>query len=680
MEEKAKSSRITLRPLSASKPIDVPTSTILIVSENKDGLRFQKALIAEHLPSCLVISCHSAARAKKIISSRPLDGAIIDVRMPQNMGIELCRQVKEGNSTKQLPVMLASLNQASPSLRSEGLAAGADGFINGLGDSVEFIARVRIMLRLKHAEDKQKATKLRLEEVMAEHTAALRSSEERYRRVVEISPDMIIVCANGKTTFVSEAGKGILRASSIEQLVGIPIEDLIHPDSRPVMAQLLSNCVEKGKKIPFVEAQFLALDGTPIDVETKAVSFPRFGQNHIQLIVRDITERKQMSERFRQAQRMEAVGLLAGGVAHDFNNIITIVRGYTELVEENLDDSGSIKKDLNEIKKATEKAAALTRQLLAFSRRQVLEPKALDLNAIVTDMERMLNRTIGANIEFVTDLDPNLGTIKADRSHIEQVILNLVVNARDAIETIGKVTISTQNVIFKAQDIEKRHLDVDVGSYVLLKVSDTGRGMDSETTFRIFEPFFSTKEKGTGLGLSTVYGITKQSGGEIKVRSIINNGTTFFIYLPIVNDRTSLDEVSRIEAGVARGWETVLLVEDEKPVRTLTTRLLKRAGYSVLAACHGREAIQLARQHDGDIHLILTDVVMPEMGGTELVGHLHTVNPNMRILFMSGYSNEAVQGINDLFSNTCFLEKPFSYKELIHKVRSALDGEPVSIR
>jgi PAS domain S-box-containing protein len=680
VEEKVKSSRITLRPLSASKPIDVPTSTILIVSENKDSLRFQKALIAEHLPSCLVISCQSVSKAEKIISSRPLDGAIIDVRMPQNKGIELCRHVKESNSTKQLSVMLASLNPSSPSLRSEGLDAGADGFINGLLDSVEFIARVRIMLRLKHAEDKQKATKLRLEEVMAEHTAALRSSEERYRRVVEISPDMIIVCADGKTTFVSEAGKEILRASSIEQLVGIPIEDLIHPDSRPDMAQLLSNCLEKGKKIPFLEAKFLAFDGTAIDVETKAVSFPRFGQNHIQLIVRDITERKQMSERFRQAQRMEAVGLLAGGVAHDFNNIITTVRGYTELVDENLDDSGTVKEDLNEIKKATERAAALTRQLLAFSRRQVLEPKALDLNTIVTDMKRMLNRTIGANVEFVTNLDPNLGTIKADRSHIEQVIMNLVVNARDAIETTGKVTISTQNVFLKAHDIEKKQLDLGAGRYALLKISDTGRGMDPETAFRIFEPFFSTKEKGTGLGLSTVYGITKQSGGEVKVSSILDNGSTFFIYLPIVDDRASLNEVSRIEAGVARGWETVLLVEDEKPVRTLATRLLERAGYNVLAACHGREAIQLAQHHDGKIHIILTDVVMPEMGGAELVEHLHAVNPDMRMLFMSGYSNEAVQGINGLFANICFLEKPFSYKELIHKVRSVLDGEPVFLR
>ncbi len=678
MAEKAKSSRITLRPLSASKPIYVSTSTILIVSENKDSLRFQKVLIAEYLPNCQVISCRSVSKAEKIISSRPIDGAIIDVRMPQNKGIELCRHVKKSNSTKQLPVMLASLNPVNPSLRSEGLDAGADGFINGLTVGVEFIARVRIMLRLKQAEDKQKATSLRLEEVMAEHTAALRSSEERYRRVVEISPDMIIVCANGKTSFVSKAGIEILRASSIEQLVGIPIEDLIHPDSRPDMEQLLSNGMEKGGKIPFLEAKFLALDGTPIDVETKAVSFSRFGQNHIQLIVRDITERKQMNEQFRQAQRMEAVGLLAGGVAHDFNNIITTVRGYTELVEEDLDDNSAIREDLNEIKRATERAAALTRQLLAFSRRQVLEPKALDLNAIVADMKRMLNRTIGANVEFVTNLDPTLGTIKADRSHIEQVIMNLVVNARDAIETIGKVTISTQNVLLEAQDVEERQLDLDAGRYALLTVSDTGKGMDLETAFHIFEPFFSTKKKGTGLGLSTVYGITKQSGGEIKVSSILGSGTIFLIYLPIVDRKASLDEVSRIETGEARGWETVLLVEDEKPVRTLATRLLERAGYNVLAACHGREAIQLAQQHDGDIHIILTDVVMPEMGGVELVEHLRAVNPNARMLFMSGYSNETVQGINELFTNIRFLEKPFTYKELIHKVRLVLDGEPVS--
>ncbi len=649
----------------------------MIVGDNRNNLLIQESLIVEHLPDCKVLSYDTAEYALKMADTHSFDGAVIDIHMPDINGIEICRSLKANQSTQKVPVMLVSSVEADPVLKTKGLEAGADDFITWPVDNDEFVARIRAMLRIKHAEDEQRAAKQRLEQVIAEHDVALRSSEERYRHLVALSPDMIAVCTDGITTFVSEAGKKILLASTVEELTGISVMDMVHPDSRPKMEKLFSDSLEKGEKTPFVEATFLAFDKTEVEVETAAVPFNYRGKQHIQLIVRDIRERRQLNEKFRKSQRMEAVGKLAGGVAHDFNNVLTTIRGYSDLVMDSLKDEDPLVDDLKEIKRATERAAALTRQLLAFSRRQVLEPRPLDLNTVVFDMKRMLYRLIGEDIALVTEMDTDLGTIKADQSQLEQVIMNLAINARDAIKNGGTLAISTKNVVLKEDVIETKNLDLKKGKYVRLKISDTGIGMSQDTAFHIFEPFFTTKSKnkGTGLGLSTVYGIIKQSGGDIVVDSEPNKGSTFTIFLPIVNEKASLNEVSSIESGQTKGWETVLLVEDETPVRLLATRMLERAGYKVIAARQGREALTLLETHSGPVHLILTDVIMPEMGGRELVESLVDMHPKMRILLMSGYSDEAVLDIGEILSDAVILAKPFSYRELTQKVRQVLDKD-----
>jgi signal transduction histidine kinase/CheY-like chemotaxis protein len=392
-------------------------------------------------------------------------------------------------------------------------------------------------------------------------------------------------------------------------------------------------------------------------------------------IIKDITERKRLEEQLRQAQKMEAIGQLTGGIAHDFNNMLTIINGYSELTLQSLKADDPLRPNLEQVKEAGERAAALTRQLLAFSRKQVLEPRVLDLNAVLTNLDRMLQRLIGEDINLVTAPASKLWRVKVDPGQIEQVIMNLAVNARDAMSQGGKLTIETANV--ELDDAYAReHISVQPGPYVLVAVSDTGCGMDAKTQARIFEPFFTTKEpgKGTGLGLSTVYGIVKQSGGYIWVYSEVGQGTTFKVYFPRVEAAVETVEPSREAAKTARGSETVLLVEDDAALRTLIRRILQVNGYTVLEAHHGKHAIEVCQQHEGPIHLLVTDVVMPEMSGTEAAGHLSVIRPDMKILFLSGYADEAIHRHGVLAPGAAFLPKPFTPNSLARKVREVLDA------
>ena len=395
-------------------------------------------------------------------------------------------------------------------------------------------------------------------------------------------------------------------------------------------------------------------------------------------VKRDVTDVRRMEEQLRQSQKMEAVGRLAGGVAHDFNNLLTAISGYSDLLLHRLPEYSTLRRDVEEIRKAGDRAAALTHQLLAFSRRQVLQPKVLDLNAVVRNMEPMLRRMVGAGIALSAELSPSLPRVKVDPGQIEQVIVNLARNARDAMPDGGRLTIATADAELSPA-YAAAHPGVRPGPHVLLSVADTGHGMDDETQSHLFEPFFTTKErgKGTGLDMATVYGIVQQSGGHIRVNSAAGRGSTFLIYLPRVDlpdlgpqgaDRPLLPHPSP-------GTETVLLAEDEEVVRRLAREFLSGNGYQVLEAGNGREALLLSEAHRGEIHLLLTDVVMPKMSGRELGERIRRQRPGLRILYMSGYTDDAILRDGVLEDGIPYLQKPFTQEGLARKVREVLDSD-----
>jgi two-component system cell cycle sensor histidine kinase/response regulator CckA len=425
-----------------------------------------------------------------------------------------------------------------------------------------------------------------------------------------------------------------------------------------------------------LETRQLRKDGREIPVEVSANYLSFGGEEFNLLFVRNISERKQLEAAFRQAQKMEAVGTLAGGIAHDFNNVLTVILGHCELLLTQLDDLHPFREEVTEIQAAGERAATLTRQLLAFSRKQLLEPIVLDVNEVVTGLEKMLRRLIPENIRITVSLQPGPTRIRADPGQLEQIVMNLVVNARDAMAEGGQVTIETKRLELDAAYAEE-HSYVKPGPYVMLAVSDTGSGMDRETQNRIFEPFFTTKEqgRGTGLGLSTVYGIVKQSGASIEVDSELERGTVFKIYFPAQGGPVSAREIPvREPLASVHGSETVLLVEDEAGLRSLARRVLEMHGYRVLDGSSAESAIQTSRSHDGAIHLLLTDTVMPGRSGPELVGVLAAERPDMKVLYMSGYTTENVLRHGLLRGVAAFLQKPFTPDVLAARVRNVLDG------
>jgi|SRR5579883_360891 len=392
-------------------------------------------------------------------------------------------------------------------------------------------------------------------------------------------------------------------------------------------------------------------------------------------LAQDVTDRKVLESRLRQAQKMEAVGQLASGVAHDFNNLLTIINGYSEIIQSQLQPDNPVRGLAREIGQAGERAASLTRQLLAFSRNQVLEPKVLSLNAVVTDTERMLRRLIGEDVTVSTVLDPALAKVKADLGQIEQMLMNLAVNARDAMPQGGRLTIETANAELD-ETYTRAYPDLRAGRYVMLAVTDTGTGMTEEVKAHIFEPFFTTKEpgKGTGLGLATVFGIVKQSGGHVTVYSELGQGTTFKVYLPTVEEKVTSGKSHPGVKLIRRGTETILLTEDEPALRALGRHVLEGHGYTVLEAGHGEKALRVADEYQGTIHLLVTDVVMPGMSGRQLAERLTGLLPGIKVLYLSGYTDDAVVRHGVLQAETAFLQKPFTPSALAQKVRDVLDG------
>ena len=504
---------------------------------------------------------------------------------------------------------------------------------------------------------------------------ALRHSEARYRSQVQSavygiyrsSVDDRFLDAN--PALVSMLGYG-----SLDEVLALRLGRDVYFD--PSQRTRLINEYGRQEQIAGIEVQWKRKDGKPITVRLSGRTLRGEGGEieGFEMLAEDITERHTLEEQLRQSQKMEAVGRLAGGVAHDFNNLLTVIKGYSELMLDQVRAGDPLRAEVDEIKKAADRAATLTRQLLAFSRKQVLEPRVLDLNQVVVNMEKLLRRLIGEDVELITTLDPALGRAKADPGQTEQVIMNLAVNARDAMPTGGKMIISTANIKLEQHSLPQHA--VNPGMYVRLDVADTGTGMDPETQSRIFEPFFTTKEqgKGTGLGLSTVYGIVKQSGGYIEVESQLGQGTRFSVYLPRVEEAEQQPSASTTPVKQLTGTETILLVEDEDGVRTLARQLLQKQGYTVLDTRHGGEALLTCERHQGAIHLLLTDVILSQMSGRELAERLGRLRPEMKVLYMSGYSGDAVaqHGILDLAAS--FLQKPFSTESLITKVREVLDS------
>jgi two-component system, cell cycle sensor histidine kinase and response regulator CckA len=510
-----------------------------------------------------------------------------------------------------------------------------------------------------------------------EHTAneeALRRSESRYRSLVQSAVYGIYRSSlEGKFLDVNPALIAMLGYFSAEEVLALdPQCDIfVDPDEQ---AKLMGP-LQQGARLDNMEVRWKRKDGSTITVRLngRAVTISEHGGRVLEVIAEDVTERRILEDQFRQAQKMEAVGRLAGGVAHDFNNLLMVISGYAEILLEHTASNDVLYPKVAAIQQAAERATTLTRQLLAFSRKQLLELKVVDLNAIVRDIERLLRPLIGENTELVTRLASGLGKTRADASQIEQVIMNLVVNAKDAMPEGGKITIHTANV--NADGSPRREYGhLQPGLYIMLAIADTGHGMDKETQARIFEPFFTTKEKGkgTGLGLSTVYGIVKQTGGYVFVQSELNRGTTFRIYFPRVGDDSESMESALASRSASGGPETVLLVEDEESVRQLVRETLEAKGYKVLEADNGEAALRIASAHPGSIDMLITDVVMPGMSARELAKELGASHPHSRILFLSGYTEDAIVQHGVLQPGTAFLEKPFTLQSLASKVREVL--------
>lgn len=505
---------------------------------------------------------------------------------------------------------------------------------------------------------------------------AFQRSEANFRSVVEHAPYGIYRASlDGRFLQVNPALRKMLGYENEEDLLRQDLaKDIFrHGGEYERLAELLASTAE----LRDVEMEWKKQDATPITVRCsgRRIKDQSGAPGYLEVFAEDVTEKRVLEKQFRMAQKMEAIGRLSGGIAHDFNNLLGVIIGYSRLLTRSLSQDKALCEHAVEIEKAGQRAASLTKQLLAFSRQQVLTPAVLNLNTLVTDMEKMLPRLLGEDIKVSLALDPNLGTVKADQSQIEQVIMNLAVNARDAMPSGGELKICTGNVELDVA-YTRSHPGSRVGKYVMLAVSDSGVGMDVATLSHIFEPFFTTKDlgKGTGLGLATVYGIVKQSSGYIWVDSVPGKGASFQTYLPQFEGRVTLEE-SKVGLGdELRGSECILLVEDAEPLRRLAERFLEAAGFRVLSAASGEEALGIASTCSRHLDLLLTDVVMPGMNGRVLAEQLQPRQSGMKVLYMSGYTDTFIAGHGVLNPDTHLLHKPFTEEVLIRKVREVLDG------
>ncbi len=640
---------------------------------------------------------HSPKDALALLQEESFDLVLVDLRMPEMTALDLLREAKHLGLLAPFIIITGKGDEAAA---VAALKLGAfdyiikrDNYLTHLPHAIEnAIARSQLIQTNRRLQT-ELAERERAEAENARLLVEGLGQRQRLDEIIASVPGLVWEAwgrpdeADQKTNFVSNHVERML-GYSVQQWLSTPNFwlSIVHPDDKERAAREAAEFFASAKG-GISQFRWIARDGRVVWVEGHSTVICDDNGNPVGMrgVTIDITASKeaeqgrtQLEEQLRQSQKIESIGRLAGGVAHDFNNILTAINGYADLMLLELESHSPLRSGLTEIRRAGERAADLTRQLLAFSRRQLLQPRVLALNSLITVNIKMLKRLLGEDIELVTLLDPNLGQVKADAGQMDQVILNLALNGRDAMPQGGRLTLETRNVAFD-EEYAQKHFSLRPGSYVMLSISDSGCGMDAEILTHIFEPFFTTKApgKGTGLGLSTVYGIIQQSGGSIWVYSEPGRGTAFKIYLPRVEEPVAEAEEKRAEPeSPRRGSETVLVVEDDDIVRNLSCQVLRRYGYQVLEAATGQEALLAYERHPGTIHLLITDVVMPQMSGPELAARLLQLHPPIQVLYMSGYTDAVVRhGLLD--AALFFLQKPFAPSALVHKVRDILDQQTV---
>jgi len=647
-----------------------PARILIVDDEENDRQLLQVLLAAEGF---IVDAAGSGAEALAIIAREPPDLILLDVRMPDMDGYQVAETIKSNRALVPIPIVMVTVEDDRDTMM-RALALGVEDFLVKPVHRDELYMRVRNLLRLKAYGDHQGRYSQLLEREASARTAALIASEQRYRALFESARDAIAVLTReGVVREMNQRWEDIVGVSR-EQLRGRHIRDFAAPGQEAANIESYERMVASNGAVS-APLRIATADGSSLIMEFSHAIIEVAGESLVLAIGRDVTEHRQLEEQLRQAQKLEVIGQLAGGVAHDFNNILTAILGFCDLLLMELGPNDAGRTDVFEIKTAGERAAGLTQQLLAFSRKQILQPSVLDINDAIKGMELMLRRLIPAHIDLVVSLQGEIGAIKIDPTQLEQIVINLVVNAADAMPRGGKLTVETSNVHLD-EHYRRRHLPVTPGDHVMLAVSDTGVGMDDVTSRRVFEPFFTTKElgKGTGLGLATVYGIVKQSGGDIWVYSEPGHGSAFKIYLPAVTAQlSSAVKTTTAPETALRGSETILLVEDDEAVRRLARLILERAGYRIVEAKNPRDAVRVADQFGERIDLLLSDLIMPESEGPPLLDRLVPARPDLRVLYISGYADEAVVRHGVIVEGTPFLQKPFTPLALCGKVREVLD-------
>ncbi len=679
-----------------------------------------------------VFAAQDGSEGLKAAGESEFDLVISDIVMPGLTGYELCRKLKSEDALKQLPIiLLTTLSDPMDVIR--GLESGADNFITKPYEPELLVQRVRnvlenwrlraegedrgggidvfflgqkftiksnrqqiLYLLISTFEDTVRTNKLLLEsqeqlteakEKIERYAKLLEGkvqfTEEKYRLLLEHATDAVVGSDLSGRIFSWNRGAETMLGYGSEEIVGKPAVLLVLPARKDEM-EAMRESAAKEKEVPNFETVMVRNNGDLVQVSV-AVSPIKDSKGKIiglSTIARDITEiklaqesMKKYEEQMKLSQKMDAIGRLAGGVAHDFNNLLSVIGGNSEFIKASLQKGDSRLEEVDEIEKAVQRGAELTRQLLAFGKKQVSQPRLINLNELSSEMSRMFKRLIDASIDFAILQDKDLKLIQSDPGQIQQVIVNMVLNARDAMPKGGQLIIITKNVE-STQVQEVSGLTIDPGSYVCLSVTDTGIGMDEDTQKHLFEPFFTTKgEKGTGLGLATVYGIVKQWNGHLRLQSLPGVGSTFSIYFPAVQESAALEKESKPPSLAAKGTETILVAEDSEQVRKIVVRSMESYGYRILEAANGIEAMEKVKNYKDVIHLLITDTVMPKMNGKELAEQSVKIRPDMNVLFMSGYPQDVLSQQGSLDPSIHLIQKPFTNEELAARIRGVLDGK-----